>query len=207
VAEEPDYRLRIVYHMPQVEILDRRAVKGPERLTAGEVVPNMDKVSGAKPEVGKKIPPWLRHSATERFCFKAAGQIAAQRSRDEELSLTSTFSVPRDFSGAPPEARHIRDNRERFEGLKTLGRDFSDTFSPGDVLAFAYKGGTGTEPMRIPSFSRSLGKHLAKAGTTNRGDVMAHSFLVPLRHIDETTGMQSLKVGHESRLTALGGHH
>merc|ERR1719401_2048668 len=79
VAEEPDYRLRIIYHLPQVEILDRHAVKGPERLKADDVVPKMDQVAAAKPEGKRRKPPWLDHSPLERSCFKTAGQIATRR--------------------------------------------------------------------------------------------------------------------------------
>jgi hypothetical protein len=31
LAEEPDYRLRIIYHMPQIKILDRHMVTLQER--------------------------------------------------------------------------------------------------------------------------------------------------------------------------------
>ncbi|CAE7260530.1 LRRC72 [Symbiodinium sp. CCMP2592] len=65
VAEEPDYRLRLIYHVPQVELLDQHTVKLPERLRADEVVPNLDKVSAAKVE--KPRPKGHQFSVLERI--------------------------------------------------------------------------------------------------------------------------------------------
>merc|ERR1719401_3327474 len=78
IAEEPDYRLRIIYHVPQVEVLDRHAVKPPERLSAEEVVPNLDKVSAAKPEKAKRKPAWGDHSALEKMALTMSKEVAAR---------------------------------------------------------------------------------------------------------------------------------
>jgi len=207
VAEEPDYRLRIIYHLPQVEILDRRSVKGPERLKADEVVPKMDQVAAAKPEGKRRVPIWLDHSPLERSCFKTAGQIATQRKKTEDLLLTANatqFMQGYDLSGSPPEARVIRKNRERFEGHKVLLRNHStgafDSHSSADILAAACTDSV----WRPPTFSHSLGRHLAKPGAKVRGDVFHQSFLAPRREINSETGKQAIRVAHDAKLTLNG---
>lgn len=77
VAEEPDYRLQVIYNVPQVEILDQHSVKTPERLRASEVVPNMDKVSAMKPERPKR--GGTEHSKLERSYLKLAHDIQENR--------------------------------------------------------------------------------------------------------------------------------
>lgn len=211
-AEEPDYRLRIIYHMPQVETLDRRCVKGPERLRADDVVPKMDQVAAAKPEGKKRVPVWLDHSPLEHSCFRTAGRIATQRRRAEDLALTMSAAqfgqTCVDLSGLPPEARVIRENRERFEGHKAVLRHRStgtlDTgTSPADVLAAACA--DADQWSHTKTFSASLGRHMAKPGTKVRGDVFHQSFLVPRREIDVDTGKQSIRVAHEPKFTPLTG--
>lgn len=90
VAEEPDYRLRLVYNIPQVEILDRHTVKVQERIRADEVVPNLDKVSTAKVEHHKKKNKNL--STLEKECFQTAREIKARRKREQEESFDQTYS-------------------------------------------------------------------------------------------------------------------
>lgn len=112
VAEEPDYRLRLIYHVPQVEVLDRHTVKGPERLRAEEVVPNLDKVSAPVVEKGpRKGQEW---SSLERSCIQAARQIAEQRKRDADMALSQNFTSWRDQGLPPPESRTFKANRERW---------------------------------------------------------------------------------------------
>jgi hypothetical protein len=90
VAEEPDYRLRLVYNIPQVEILDRHTVKVQERIKADEVVPNLDKVSTSKVEHHKKKRADL--SNLEQECFKSAREIKNRRKREQEESFDHTYS-------------------------------------------------------------------------------------------------------------------
>mmetsp|Transcript_61783 Transcript_61783/g.133889 ORF Transcript_61783/g.133889 Transcript_61783/m.133889 type:complete len:532 (-) Transcript_61783:68-1663(-) len=100
VAEEPDYRLRLIYAAPQVETLDRHPIRETERARANEVVPNLDKVSAAAPKRLPKRASTL--SVVERDCFRSARQIAEDRRRAEKevmgqslvtrsLAATSTF--------------------------------------------------------------------------------------------------------------------
>lgn len=95
VAEEPDYRLRLIYTVPQVEILDRRSVKGPERMKAEEVVPNLDKVSPAKPEKCRSRGPG--HSKLERSCFAMDQEIRQRRKEEEEIANRIEFKQARDL--------------------------------------------------------------------------------------------------------------
>eukprot|EP00439_Symbiodinium_sp_Y106_P064589 s1897_g10.t1 len=110
VAEEPDYRLRLIYHVPQVELLDQHTVKLPERLRADEVVPNLDKVSAAKVE--KPRPKGHQFSVLERQCIHEARSIQERRRLEEELSMSKSFHVV--DKGAPPDCKVFKANRDRW---------------------------------------------------------------------------------------------
>jgi len=111
VAEEPDYRLRLIYHLPQVEILDRKLVKDPERIRADEVVPNLDKVA-AKAE--KPPPKGPEHSLLERSCINTARMIRERKRREEDTLMGQTFRVTWNQEALPPEARLVDKNREHW---------------------------------------------------------------------------------------------
>eukprot|EP00933_Yihiella_yeosuensis_P041383 TRINITY_DN35772_c0_g1_i1.p1 TRINITY_DN35772_c0_g1~~TRINITY_DN35772_c0_g1_i1.p1 ORF type:complete len:491 (+),score=91.79 TRINITY_DN35772_c0_g1_i1:153-1625(+) len=115
VAEEPDYRLRLIYHLPQVEILDRHTVKGPERLRAEEVVPNLDKVSAGKVAKPKPAPT---SSYLERSCLRMARNIAERRRKDEEAALNVTFKTGIPQETRPPDARTFKEYREDWADAK-----------------------------------------------------------------------------------------
>lgn len=110
VSEEPDYRLRMIYHVPQVEILDQHTVKGPERLKADAVVPHLDKVSATKVEKPRRQGP--EQSFMERSCLTAARQIAERRRLEEEQALNLSFTTAMDKAAPPPEAHVVRQNRQ-----------------------------------------------------------------------------------------------
>jgi hypothetical protein len=86
LAEEPDYRLRVIYKCPQVEKLDRLGVTLPQRQRAEEVVPNMDKVAASEPVKGK-IKPFV--SPMEKDCFRTAKNIVTKRKEDYVKSMVS----------------------------------------------------------------------------------------------------------------------
>ncbi|CAE7441561.1 LRRC72 [Symbiodinium natans] len=111
VAEEPDYRLRLIYHVPQVELLDQHTVKGAERLRADEVVPNLDKVSAAKVE--KPRPKGHQFSVLERQCIHEARSIQERRRQAEELSMSKSFHVAAG-KDAPPDCKMFKANRDRW---------------------------------------------------------------------------------------------
>eukprot|EP00392_Amoebophrya_sp_AT5.2_P012146 g12241.t1 len=82
VAEEPDYRLRVIYHLPQVELLDLKSVKPHEREQAAEVVPNMNVVSSVAP--GDILyPPKQKWE----FTFQTAERIKLKWQKAEEEAL------------------------------------------------------------------------------------------------------------------------
>jgi hypothetical protein len=89
IADEPEYRLRLIYHAPQVEIFDCAVVKGPERIKADDIVPNLDKVSGPPP---KKDPMKKSLSLIERDVFRETRQIHKRRKEADELALTQCFT-------------------------------------------------------------------------------------------------------------------
>jgi len=90
IADEPECRLRLIYHLPQVELLDCAAVKGPERIKAAKVVPNLDKVT-SPPRKGRT----KNHlSQIERDVFRETRQIReADRRKGEEPVQMFTSSA------------------------------------------------------------------------------------------------------------------
>lgn len=113
VAEEPDYRLRMIYHVPQVELLDRQGVTLAQRERANETVPNLDKVSAAKAQKDKRKTFQL--SAAERDCFREARAIRTKRQQLEEENMmrqTLTRSISHD--GKPPHNKLVLGNTERW---------------------------------------------------------------------------------------------
>lgn len=112
VAEEPDYRLRLIYRLPQVEILDRHTVKGHERIRADEVVPNLDKVTASKTE--KVRVKKAGYSFMERTCLQEASTIKECRRQDEEASLNVLFRSGIDKDTLPPDSRVFKLNREHW---------------------------------------------------------------------------------------------
>mmetsp|Transcript_13784 Transcript_13784/g.33932 ORF Transcript_13784/g.33932 Transcript_13784/m.33932 type:complete len:438 (+) Transcript_13784:520-1833(+) len=93
VAEEPDYRLRVIYHLPQVELLDLKSVKPHEREQAAEVVPNMNVVSSVAP--GDILYPpkqkWV-NTPNEEFTFQTAERIKLKWQKAEEEALRQMYS-------------------------------------------------------------------------------------------------------------------
>lgn len=81
VAEEPDYRLRIIKKIPRVEILDMQVVKESERVRADEVVGNEDKVSM---KLERVKPKTHQLSVLERDLFREARDIRERRRKNEE---------------------------------------------------------------------------------------------------------------------------
>ena len=43
LSEEPDYRLKIIYNMPQIKILDRHPITTDERLKASKLDPDYER--------------------------------------------------------------------------------------------------------------------------------------------------------------------
>jgi len=112
VAEEPDYRLRLIYHVPQVEILDQHSVKLPERQKADEVVPNMDKVSASKKEKPKAKTEAL--SLLEKECIDSSDRIRERKRREEEALMGQAFNTGYCQGVVPPFNRFFTANRDHW---------------------------------------------------------------------------------------------
>mmetsp|Transcript_91816 Transcript_91816/g.230680 ORF Transcript_91816/g.230680 Transcript_91816/m.230680 type:complete len:352 (+) Transcript_91816:65-1120(+) len=215
VAEEPDYRLRIIYNVPQVELLDRHAVKVPERLKADEVVPNLDKVNMGKMEQCKRKPPWADHSKIEQSCFRLAKEIAARRRREEDSALNRSFitsNVLADFGAPPPQARTLCEARARWqrEMACPATEDPDGSSAADDHAAAACKKGPAArtprpKPRRPEAFAQTVARHLSKPGAKARCDLFAHSWPVSRREVDELTDKVAIKTALEDRMLALGG--
>lgn len=111
VAEEPDYRMRLIFHVPQIEILDQHTVKPAERIRAAELVPNLDKVSAKAKIIPKKKEVFSR---LQRDIFREARDIAERRRRDEEESFNTGF-VRTSLDMKAPATAVFQDNKKRWE--------------------------------------------------------------------------------------------
>mmetsp|Transcript_19784 Transcript_19784/g.35882 ORF Transcript_19784/g.35882 Transcript_19784/m.35882 type:complete len:492 (+) Transcript_19784:105-1580(+) len=111
-AEEPDYRLKTLYQVPQVEILDRHTVSRAERDKADEIIPNLDKVAGAKPERVRKKGPQL--SIVEKDCFNEARAIKARRAQAADRSLEFSLTQAISADTKAPTAHMFRTNAEHW---------------------------------------------------------------------------------------------
>lgn len=90
-ADEPDYRLRTIFKVPQLHILDQRSVKDVDRIRAGELVPNLEK--GLLSPQGQSAPKRRGdgYSLLERSCLRTAEEIQKRKRREEDLHLTQSF--------------------------------------------------------------------------------------------------------------------
>jgi len=116
IADEPDYRLRMIYHAPQVQILDRVGVKLEERQRAEQVVPNMDLAAPSQPV--KAVKKAYTFTGMEQDCFRLARTIRNERKRVEEDSMrTQVFKRSDDIELNPQTfqvCRRLRDNQLRW---------------------------------------------------------------------------------------------
>jgi hypothetical protein len=124
VAEEPDYRLRMIYHVPQVELLDRSGVTLPQRQRADEVVPNMDKVAASEPVKEKKKA--FVFSETERDCFRTAKDIRTRRVEAAEKALSSKLFTTHLELCNPPRNKPALANADKWScGLRLVQNEMS----------------------------------------------------------------------------------
>jgi hypothetical protein len=133
VADEPDYRLRMIYHCPQVEILDRTGVTLQQRQRADEVVPNMDKVAAAPPV--RAVKKAYTFTTMERDCFRTAKAVRTERQRVEDDALRTQVFAKSGPSLTPESwfrCRHLQDNTLRWS-------------DPGRIVAHELKNPTPWE--------------------------------------------------------------
>jgi len=129
VADEPDYRNRMIYHLPQIEILDRLGVTMAQRQRADEVVPNMDKVA-APPPVKAAKPPYT-FTAMERSCFRTAKTIReCRRQADEDSMKTQAFSKSVGEGSPVPVNRVILDNQLKWSSPSRIVQHEQTNLTP-----------------------------------------------------------------------------
>lgn len=176
-AEEPDYRLRLIYNIPQVELLDRSAVKVHERLQANEVVPMLDKVSEPRPERRKKKR--MEISILERECFQGARSIRKKRAAEEEEMLLSTGHDPQGLtkSVSMPTLRDLRGADYEHEDGEPSGNRGDECFRATRVEIY------GKDP-------------LGASVITREGPLRMANFLCGLRHTFGDSKARAVKELH-----------
>jgi len=122
LAEEPDYRLKIIYLMPQVKILDRHMVTVAERIKAKRICEEdygLSQGSGpvAKKQKGAKLARVKGDgfSTGERDLYREHGQIQ-KRMDDEklaEMERTRLFFETKTYTGIPVPTKK-QENKDNF---------------------------------------------------------------------------------------------
>jgi Leucine-rich repeat len=87
LAEEPDYRLKIIHTMPQVKLLDRHMVTLEERLKAAKLFENTPVSGNSHSKRGQTAPKPNNNgsfSKGERDLYKNVAQL---KKLDEEKKL------------------------------------------------------------------------------------------------------------------------
>ena len=82
LAEEPDYRLKIIYAMPQIQVLDRHPVTVEERIKAKKLDPGYDKKP--KLQTKKAVPVSKAFSKGEKDLFKEVKEIQLRVIQDQQ---------------------------------------------------------------------------------------------------------------------------
>jgi hypothetical protein len=124
-ADEPDYQLRIIYNLPQVEDLDRKAVKHHERIKAAEVVPSLDKVTEKPQAVGKRFEPSQQYSAMEKHCFKEASTLRQKYKRQEEEERQARYASSANWAQLYATGESQKDAKERYTSSMCNATDLS----------------------------------------------------------------------------------
>lgn len=113
IAQEPDYRSRVIYHVPQVEILDRQTVKLAERQRADDAVPNANKIAMRTPI--KELKSVSTLSRLERDCFQQARSIGERRRVEEDADLGKMLTRSKSLGALQiAKPKTLSDNIERW---------------------------------------------------------------------------------------------
>ena len=86
LSEEPDYRLKIIYSMPQIQILDRHPITTEERLKAAKLDPEYERKQAkfVQPKKIKPIPVSQAFSKGEKDLYKEVDQIKMRTMRADQ---------------------------------------------------------------------------------------------------------------------------
>jgi len=118
MAEEPEYRNRMIYHLKQVSILDRHVVTDKDRIRAEEVVPALDQVSAPKSKTPRATSQRL--SKVERDCFMEKRAISARRKKVEEEALNLMFTGRLAQNTEALAHKTFRQNKQAWSNTKSL---------------------------------------------------------------------------------------
>ena len=108
LAEEPDYRLKIIYLMPQVKTLDRHVVTVAERIKAKKICEQEYGLSygGRSTKTNKAtipLPNKVGFSTGEKDLYMEFGRLKKrdQLEKEAELERTRRFSETKTYEGIP----------------------------------------------------------------------------------------------------------
>ena len=110
LAEEPDYRLKIIYLMPQIQTLDRHVVTVAERIKAKRICEeeyHLTQGSGPvavnKQQRFKRGPKGDGFSKGEKDLYKNYNVIVKKQEEEKEAELEKTrlFFKKKEYTGIP----------------------------------------------------------------------------------------------------------
>ena len=111
LAEEPDYRLKIIHAMPQIELLDRHVVTIEERIRAAKLFEENSHKRGA-------VVPHFKHSTFSKGEKDLYREVAGLRKLEEEKRQQAEreralFYKARTYVGIPVPNKKA-ENKEKF---------------------------------------------------------------------------------------------
>lgn len=116
LAEEPDYRLRLIHAMPQIKVLDRHMVTLPERQKAEKLAQETNKKRERKPLTAPADNKLKGFSKGEKDLYREIERInnrEAQKKKDEE-ARTAAFFAKKSYGRAMPVPSKKSENKEAF---------------------------------------------------------------------------------------------
>ena len=86
VAEEPEYRPRVIDSLKSLELFDRHMISSIERIKAEKIVKEYnDPLSKKHVKRPKKLKVYENFSSIEKSLFNEANQILNKRKKNEEI--------------------------------------------------------------------------------------------------------------------------
>jgi len=116
LAEEPDYRFRLIHAMPQIKILDRHMVTLQERQKADKIMANVNAKKERKPPSAPGANKMKGFSNGEKDLYREIAKINGRESdMARTLSVrTAAFFAKREYARAMPVPSMKRENKEAF---------------------------------------------------------------------------------------------
>ncbi|CDW81373.1 leucine rich repeat family protein [Stylonychia lemnae] len=117
LSEEPDYRLKIIYAMPQIKILDRHPITTEERIKASKLDPEYERKQAkfVQPTKIKPIPVSQAFSKGEKDLYKEVDQIKMRtlRIEQDEEHKRQQFYEKKTYVGIPVPTKK-QENKDKF---------------------------------------------------------------------------------------------